>query len=308
MAIKILDTEPEEMSYTETSEALEQIKKEEKLRKKAEKEYIFNEADIRELNRRLGEGEDLDEVTASISRKGMVLASAKPKPMPPLVKPAKPKPMPPLVVPTEVVQPTEVVRPKEAVPSGELIPLYLIEREKKKAKREEKKILRSEEQRIDYPEGECCSNVCNVLNTEIEQYIGIVSDKDTKLKFDTLKELRRQFYIQNACQCANGHAAQKSGISLKEEQTEDCCPIACGILNNSIDEYEGILFPTHNIRITSETLYNIRAKMYDNNACRCVETPEQLKKPAHGGPAMDPILQNRLTQLLKYAEKQGWVK
>jgi len=268
MVIPII--KPEEMSDTEISEISEDIKKEEKRRKKVEEDYIFNAADIRELGRRLANGEDLEEVTRSISERGI----------------SQPSPLP-------SIQPI----------SPELS--YL----EKRAKKREKKILRSEEQRIDYPEGECCSNVCDLLNKEIEQYIGIVSpDKDTKLKFDTLRELRRQFYLRDACQCANGHAAQKTGIPLREKQTEDCCPKVCSILNNTIDEYEGIMFPTHNIRITSETLYNIRTKMYYNNACKCVGSEEQLKKPSRAGQAMDPVLQNKLSQLVKYAEKHGWIR
>ena len=263
---------PEEMSIEEISEISEDIKKEEKRRKKVEEDYIFNAEDIKELNRRLADGEDLEEITRSISERG--IASRPPPSLPP-------------------TQPT---------PSDEP---YLIAR----AKKREKKILISEETRIDYPVGECCSNVCDILNKEIEQYLGIISpDKDTKLKFDALRELRRQFYLRDACQCADGHAAQKSGIPLKEKQTEDCCPKVCSILNNTIDEYEGIMFPTHKIRITSETLYNIRAKMYNNNACKCVGSEEQLKRPSRGGPAIDPVLINKLAQLVKYAEKQGWVR
>lgn len=263
---------PEDMSVEEISEISEDIKKEEKRRKKVEEDYIFNAADIIEFEQRLAGGEDLEEVTRSISERGM--ASRPPSPLP-------------------QIQP---ISPEEP---------YLIAR----AKRREKKILISEEQRIDYPAGECCSNVCDILNKEIEQYLGIISpDKDTKLKFDALRELRRQFYLRDACQCANGHAAQKSGIPLREKQIEDCCPKVCSALNNTIGEYEGIMFPTHKIRITSETLYDIRAKMYNNNACKCVGSEEQLKRPSRGGPAIDPVLQNKLAQLVKYAEKQGWVR
>lgn len=300
MVIKIPILKPEEMSYEETSETLEQIKQEEKRRKKVEKEYIFTKEDIKEMNRRLAEGEDIEEVTLSISEKG--IASQQTPKIP------KVRPMPPLVKPEEAISPIEIVKPTEIEPT-ELIPLYLRERQIKKAKQEEKKILRSEEKRIDYPVGECCSNLCDVINKEIEQYVGMTSpDKDTKLKFDVLKELRRQFYLQDVCQCANGHFAERYDIPLREEQTEDCCPKACKIINNEIDEHETVMFPTHKIRIEAETFYDIRAKMYKNNACKCVENEEQLKKRTRGGPAMDPLLQNRLTQLLKYAEKQGWVK
>jgi hypothetical protein len=189
------------------------------------------------------------------------------------------------------------------------MPEYLLERARKKAKREEKKIIKSWAQRIDYPVGECCSNVCSTLNNDLAQYLGLISpSKDEKLAFDTLGELRRQFYLRGTCQCANGHTEESSGIPLLKKQPENCCPHVCEILNDTIDEYEGILLPTHNTRIISETLHNIRAKMYNNNACKCVESEEQLKKQTRSGPGMDPILQNRLTQLLKYAERQGWVK
>lgn len=271
---------PEEMSVTEITELSEDLEKEEKRRKKLEKEYVFTDENIKELNRRLAAGEDLDEITRDITEKVIISPPIKPTP--------KIRPLPP-------IQPIPLVSPLPSEP--------LTEREKK----ERKKILRSDEQRIDYPEGECCANVCDTLNKEIEQYIGTVPDKDTKLRFNALVELRRQFYLQDACQCSNGHAAEKSGIPLKEKQTEDCCPKACEILNNTIDEYEGILLPTHNVRIISETLYDIRAKMY-KTACECVESEELLKKPVRGGPPIDPVLQIKLGKLLKFAEKQGWVK
>lgn len=312
--IEIPIIDPEEMSYEETSRTLEQINKEEKRRKKAEKEYIFNEADMKELNRRLVSGEDLDEVVTDISMKGITSLLTL---IPATIPTKTPIPSIPKLPTIQRAQPTEPTEPTEPTPIYptipehiiEPIPEYLIERARKKAKMEEKKKIRSEEQRIDYPAEECCSNVCNTINKEIEQHLGDTSgDKDIKLKFDTLRELRRQFYIQDACQCANGHTAQQSGIPLREKQIEDCCPKVCHILNNAIEGYEGILFPTHNVRIKSETVYDIRAKMYNNDACKCVETAEQLKKPTHGGSAMDPVLQNKLIQLAKYAEKQGWIK
>lgn len=269
---------PEEMSQEEISALSEDVKKEERRRKKLEKEYVFSKADIEELSRRLAAGEDIEDATRDISKKGII--SLPTIPTPPIIP----------------IKPIIAIQPEPSEP--------LTEREKK----ERKKILRSEEQRIDYPEEECCAGVCDTLNKEIEPYIGIVSpDKDTKLKFNALIELRRQFYIQDACQCANGHAEQKSGIPLREKQTEDCCPKTCEILNGMIDEYEGILLPTHNIRIISETLYDIRSKMH-KNACECVESEELLKKPVHGGPPIDPMLQIKLGKLLKFAERQGWIK
>ncbi len=289
---------PEEMSETEITKISEDIKKEEKRRKKIEKDYVFTQDDIKELNKRLAGGEDLDEITRDISEKGIVAQKVKPIQVLPI-------PTKPAIKPTEHVSTEPIpIEPATKEPASTEFD-YLIARAKKK----EKKILRSEEKRIDYPPEECCSNVCNIINKEIEQYIGIISpDKDTKLKFDTLKELRRQFYIHEACQCANGHAAEKSGIPLQEKQPEDCCPKVCEIINNSIESYDGILFPTHSIRITSESLYDIRAKMFKNNACKCVKTEKQLKKPLPGGPGFDPLLQNKLGKLLKYAEKQGWIK
>ena len=309
--MKIQIIKPEEMSYTETSEVLEQIKKEEKRRKKAEKEYVSTEADTKEIYRRLGEGEDIDNIMESISNRSAALQPAPPKPMP--IPSVKPYVQPPIQLPIQpFVQPPIqpfVQPPIQSTESIESTPEYLLERARKKAKREEKKIIKSWAQRIDYPVGECCSNVCDTLNNDLAQYLGLISpSKDEKLAFDTLGELRRQFYLRGTCQCANGHIAESSGIPLLKKQPENCCPHVCEILNNTIDEYEGILLPTHNTRIISETLHNIRAKMYNNNACKCVETEEQLKKQTRSGPGMDPILQNRLTQLLKYAEKQGWVK
>ncbi len=281
---------PEEIEYEEVSEILEDIKKEEKRRKKVEEEYVFNDADIKELNRRLASGEDIEDVTRDISERGL---SA---PRPPVIK----------TVPTPI--PTQIPTPKILPTPTPLEYSYLEERERKRLKKEEKKILRSEEQRIDYPEGECCSNVCKIINDEIEQYIGDTSgDKDIRLKFDVLRELRRQFYIQDACQCANGHVAQRSEIPLRETQQEDCCPKVCDILNNAIEGYEGIMFPTHGVRIKSETVYNIRSKMYHNGACKCVETEAQLKRPIPGSQGIDPVLQNKLLKLAKYAEKQGWI-
>jgi hypothetical protein len=287
--VKIPTVSPEEMSYEEISEFSEDIKKEEHRRKRREKEYVFTAADIKEMNQRLAAGEELDDITMSISNREVAPPPSIPIPIRPI-----PKPVP---TPIQKVQPL----PSELS--------YLVEREIKKAKKEEHKILRSEEQRIYHPAGECCSNVCETINDEIEQYLGDSSgDKDIRLKFDTLRELRRQFYIKDACQCANGHVAERSDIPLREKQIEDCCPKVCNVLNNAVEGYEGILFPTHNIRIKSETVYDIRSKMFHNNACKCVETEEQLKKPIPGGSPIDPVLQNKLAKLVKYAEKQGWIK
>lgn len=270
---------PEDMSYTEISEFSEDIKKEEKRRKKVEKEYIFNDADIKELNQRLANGEDIEDITISISEKGIISQQTLPEKRP--------------------TQPIIQIQPP-------LLPPFPTEdREKKKAK----KILRSEAQRIDHPEGECCSSVCKVMNDTIDGYTGIVSpNQDTKLKFNTLVELRRQFYLQDACQCANGHYAQRYDIPLKEKQNEDCCPKVCEVMNNTIDEYDSILLPTHSIRITSDALYDMRAKIYKNGGCKCVENEELLKKQPRGGPPIDPLVQIKLGKLLKFAESQGWIK
>lgn len=323
MVIDIPIIKPEELTYTEITEVSKDIKKEEKRRKKAEKEYLFNETDIKEMNQRLASGEDLDEVLSEISIKGMARLSEKKTVLPPIRKEPrraiphiiKPPTIQPPITKKPTIQPTVTKKPtiqpsvtkKPTEPTGE-IPQYLLDREKKRAENEAKKILRTVEQRIDYPEEECCSNVCNVINDEMEQYIGDASgDKDLKLKFDVLRELRRQFYIKDACQCANGSMAQRTGVPLLEKQPEDCCQNVCNVLNNAIEGYEGILFPTHAIRIKSETVYDIRTKMY-HNACRCVETEEQLEKPRPGSQGLDPVLQNRLLKLLKYAEKEGWIR
>jgi hypothetical protein len=324
MVIDIPIIKPEELTYTEITEVSEDIKKEEKRRKKAEKDYLFNETDMKEMNQRLASGEDLDEVISEISIKGMARLSEKKtvlppirkepsRTIPPVIKPPTIQPpviKPPTVQPPVITEPTihPPVTTKPIKPTKH-VPLYILEeRERKIAEKEAKKILRTVEQRIDYPEEECCSSVCNIMNDEIGQYLGDASgDKDIKLKFDTLRELRRQFYIQDACQCANGNMAQRTGIPLLEKQHEDCCPKVCNILNNAIEGYEGILFPTHAVRIKSETVYDIRTKMF-HNACKCVETEEQLKKPRPGGQGMDPVLQNRLLKLLKYADKEGWIR
>ncbi len=322
MAIDIPIIKPEELTYTEITEVSEDIKKEEKRRKKAEKDYLFNADDMKEMNRRLASGEDLDEVISDISLKGIAKLSEKktvlppirkeprkatpPVTKPPAIQPHVTKPIQPPITKGPTIQPPVTTEPIKPIKQ---VPLYILEeRERKRAEKEAKKILRTEEQRIDYPEEECCSSVCNIINDEIGQYLGDASgDKDIKLKFDTLRELRRQFYIQDACQCANGHLSQRSGIPLQEKPIEDCCPRVCNILNNAIEGYEGILFPTHAVRIKSETVYDIRTKMF-HGACKCVETEEQLKKPRPGGQGIDPVLQNKLLKLLKYAEKEGWLR
>ncbi len=294
MVIPIIN--PEELNITELSELSEEIKKEEKQRKKREKEYQFTSDDIKELNRRLAAGEDLDEIEKSISEKGAVSLLERSKQVQPVIKPVfvQPKVEPPITKIEEV--------------TGS-IPEYLLERERKRKKREEKRAIKTDVQEINYPPGECCSNVCSTLNKEIGNYIRLVSpNKDEKLMFDTLIELRRQFFINEACQCANGHTAERSGVPLLEKQPEDCCPKVCETLNNSIDEYESILLPSHRIRVISDTLFDIRSKFFKNNACQCVENESQLKRSVHGGPGIDPVLQNKLSQLVKYAERHGWVR
>jgi len=331
MAIDIPIVKPEQLTYEEITEVSQDIKKEEKRRKKAEKDYIFNAEDMKEMNKRLAGGEDLDEVISDISLKGMARISEKKTVLPPIRKePSKTMPhviKPPTIQPPVTKEPTiqppvtkpHVIQPPVTKPhviqppvtkepTGE-IPLYLLERERKRAEKEAKKILRTVEQRIDYPEEECCSSVCNIINDEIGLFLGDASgDKDLKLKFDMLRELRRQFYIQEACQCANGSMAQRTGIPLLEKQPEDCCPIVCHVLNNQIEGFEEKIFPTHADRIKSETLYAIRTKMFNNNSCKCVETEEKLKKPRPGSQGLDPVLQNKLTKLVKYAEKEDWIR
>ena len=292
---------PEEVTETELSELSEEIKKVEKERRKRIKEYKFTKDDIAELNKRMVEGEDLDEIEKDISERAILAEPKKVKPI--FVKPIEiipPPPIPPSVAPTLAPTPPSTLPP--------IFPDYLLERERKKAKRAEKRIIKSELKGINYPPGECCSNVCNILNNDIENYIGIISpNQDQKLMFDTLVELRRQFYINGSCQCADGILAERTGIPLREKQIEDCCPSVCETLDNTIDEYEGILLPTHRIRIIKDALYDIRKKFFDNNACKCVATEEQLK-PRGGGAAIDPILLNKLAQLAKFAEKQNWIK
>lgn len=296
--VKIPIIKPEEMSYTELSEFSEDIEKEEKRRRKLERNYAFTEEDIKELNRRLADGEDIEDVTKSISEKGTASQ------LTPLVKlpihiPIQPV-KPPVQTPTRPAKLSEQFVQPPALPT----PSHVLELAKKK----EKKALKSDVHRIDHPAGECCTNVCNLLNDAIDGYTGIVSpNKDTKIKFNTLVELRRQFYIQDACQCANGVYAQRYDIPLKEKQTENCCPKVCNVLNNSIDEYEGVLFPSHNIVLTSDTLYDMRSRIYKNGGCRCVESEELLKRQPRGGPAIDPLLQIKMGKLLKFAESQGWI-